>query len=239
MNCGFASAVDALMAVNELVYEKQVCSLSELKQALFVNWTGYEKLRLKARNCKHKYGNNDELADNYAREMAAFFARKTSGKNARGGVHKSVMHSAMQFVWCGKKTLASADGRCAGDEMSKNASPSIGADREGATALILSALKLQPTIYTESFCVDVMLNRNSVQGGDGLSGMKALLDVYARGGGQSLQFNVFTVETLRDAQANPDKYKNLQVRVSGWNVLWNNLSHEEQEAYIRRVATQG
>jgi pyruvate-formate lyase len=69
--------------------------------------------------------------------------------------------------------------------------------------------------------------------------MKALLDVYARGGGQSLQFNVFTVETLRDAQANPDKYKNLQVRVSGWNVLWNNLSHEEQEAYIRRVATQG
>lgn len=50
-----------------------------------------------------------------------------------------------------------------------------------------------------------------------------------------MQFNIFNVEMLRDAQVNPEKYRNLQVRVCGWNVLWNNLSREEQEAYIKRA----
>ena len=65
--------------------------------------------------------------------------------------------------------------------------------------------------------------------------MKGLLDVYLINGGMSLQFNVFNADMLRDAQKNPDKYKNLQVRVCGWNVLWNNLSRAEQDAYITRA----
>ena len=119
--------------------------------------------------------------------------------------------------------------------MSKNASPSIGADRNGATALILSALKLHPTMYTESFCVDIMLHPSAVEGKDGLQAMKGLLDVYLHNDGQSLQFNIFNPSTLRDAQENPEKYQNLQVRVCGWNVLWNNLSKAEQDAYILRA----
>ena len=51
----------------------------------------------------------------------------------------------------------------------------------------------------------------------------------------SMQINVFNSEILHDAQKNPDKYKNLQVRVCGWNVLWNNLSKAEQDAYILRA----
>ncbi len=119
--------------------------------------------------------------------------------------------------------------------MSKNASPSIGADRNGATALLASAIKLNPPSYTESFCIDVMLHPTAVQGQDGLVAMKSLLDVYLKNGGMSLQFNVFNADTLRDAQANPEKYENLQVRVSGWNVLWNNLPKEQQDAYIARA----
>jgi pyruvate-formate lyase len=69
--------------------------------------------------------------------------------------------------------------------------------------------------------------------------MKSLLDVYCNGGGMSLQFNVFRAETLRDAQIHPEKYKNLQVRVCGWNVLWNNLSRAEQNAYILRAENIG
>lgn len=65
--------------------------------------------------------------------------------------------------------------------------------------------------------------------------MRALLDTYMKNGGQSLQFNIFDTETLREAQANPEKYKNLQVRVCGWNVLWNNLSRAEQDACIKRA----
>ena len=139
------------------------------------------------------------------------------------------------FVWQGEKTLASADGRCAGEELSKNASPSPGMDRNGATALINSATKLNPTLFPESFCLDIMLHPSAVEGNDGLTAMKALLDTYMKNNGMSMQINVFNSQVLRDAQENPDKYKNLQVRVCGWNVLWNNLSREEQDAYILRA----
>ena len=64
---------------------------------------------------------------------------------------------------------------------------------------------------------------------------KGILMTYLKKGGQSIQFNIFNTETLRDAQKNPEKYKNLQVRVCGWNTLWNNMSKKEQDAYILRA----
>lgn len=236
LNCGFASAVDAVMAVYELIFEKKLTTFEELKLALDNNWVGYEKLLHQAKSCVHKYGNGDTLADRYAAAMASYFAMKVSNRpNARGGVYKPVMHSARQFIWHGERTLATPEGRKAGEEMSKNASPSIGADRNGATALLASAIKLNPHSYTESFCIDVMLHPTAVQGEDGLVAMKSLLDVYLKNGGMSLQFNVFDADTLRDAQLHPEKYENLQVRVCGWNVLWNNLPKEQQDAYIERA----
>ena len=62
-----------------------------------------------------------------------------------------------------------------------------------------------------------------------------MLDAYVADGGHHLNVNVFNRETLLDAQKHPEKYQNLQVRVCGWNVLWNNLSTDEQNAYIRRA----
>lgn len=236
LNCGFASAADAIMAVYELIFEKQITNFEELKAALDNNWVGYEKLHFNAKKCKHKYGNGDELADRYAEVLARYYAMKVGNRpNARGGVYKPILHTAMQFVWQGEKTLATPDGRRAGEETSKNASPSIGADRNGATAFLSSAIKLNPSTYSESFCVDVMLHPTAVQGQDGLAAMKGLLDVYLKNDGMSLQFNVFNADTLRDAQVHPEKYENLQVRVCGWNVLWNNLPKAQQDAYIERA----
>ncbi len=236
LNCGFASAVDAIMAVYELIFEKRITTFEELKAALDDNWEGYEKLLLNAKRCVHKYGNGDALADRYAESLARYYAMKVGNRpNWRGGVYKPIMHSAMQFVWQGEKTLATPDGRKAGEETSKNASPSIGADREGVTALLSSALKLNPSLYTESFCLDIMLHPTAVAGDDGLLAIKNLLDVYLNNGGMSLQFNVFNADTLRDAQLHPEKYENLQVRVCGWNTLWNNLPKVQQDAYIKQA----
>ncbi len=236
LNCGMASLVDAVMAVKELVYEKKLTSLEGLKGALDADWVGYEDLRAAARHSSKKYGNGERETDEYALAMATFFADRVNGRrNARGGVYKAIMHSAMQFVWQGEKTPATPDGRKAGEEISKNASPSVGMDRQGVTALIRSACKLRPTNYPESFCLDVMLHPSAVRGEEGLVAMKGLLYTYMKEGGMSIQLNVFDSQTLRDAQLHPEKYENLQVRVCGWNVLWNHLSKKEQEAYIRRA----
>ena len=80
-----------------------------------------------------------------------------------------------------------------------------------------------------------MLHPSAVSGNDGLEIMKSLLFMYMRNGGQTMQFNIFNTQTLKDAQKHPEKYQNLQVRVCGWNVLWNNLSKKEQNAYITRA----
>lgn len=240
LNCGFASLVDSVMTVKEFVYDKKEVSLAELKNALDNNWKGYEPLHTKIRKSCHKYGNSDTTADVYSQAMAAYFAMKVNNRpNARGGVYKAIMHSAMQFIEQGKLTSATPDGRYDGDEISKNASPSVGMDKNGVTALINSALCVKPYIYPESFCLDVMLHPTAVEGDGGLGIMKALLFAYMNGGGMSIQFNVFSTDTLKDAQKNPQKYQNLQVRVCGWNVLWNNLSEKEQNSYIARAENIG
>lgn len=240
LNCGFASLVDSVMTVKEFVYDKKEVSLAELKNALDNNWKGYEPLHTKIRKSCHKYGNSDKTADVYSQAMAAYFAMKVNNRpNARGGVYKAIMHSAMQFIEQGKLTSATPDGRYDGDEISKNASPSVGMDKNGVTALINSALCVKPYIYPESFCLDIMLHPTAVEGDGGLGIMKALLFAYMNGGGMSIQFNVFSTDTLKDAQKNPQKYQNLQVRVCGWNVLWNNLSEKEQNSYIARAENIG
>ncbi len=236
LSAGFANLVDSIMVVKELVYDKKAVTLEELKNALDANWQGFEDLQRQALNCKHKYGNGDAEADLYAETLATFFASKINGvKNARGGIYKADIHSAMQFLWQGEKTDATPDGRFRYTEMSKNGSPAVGMDKNGVTALINSATALNPIQFWESFCVDVMLHSSATSGEDGLNAMKALLLTYMKNGGTAIQFNVFNAETLKDAQKNPDKYKNLQVRVCGWNVLWNNLSEKEQSAYIMRA----
>lgn len=240
LNCGFASLVDSVMAVKEFVYDKKKITLSELAEALSANWSGYENLRTEILKSPHKYGNNDDQTDKYTEAMSAFFTSKVNNRpNARGGVFKAILHSAMQFVWQGSSTGATPDGRLSESELSKNASPSVGMDKNGVTALINSVLTTKPETYIESHCLDVMLHPSAVSGDDGLEIMKSILRMYMKKGGQSVQFNIFNADMLRDAQTNPEKYKNLQVRVCGWNVLWNNLSRSEQNAYIARAENIG
>lgn len=236
LNCGFASAVDSLMAVKEFVFDKKEITLTELSEVLTNNWEGYEILRTKVKKSSHKYGNNDMVADTYASAMSSYFANKVNNvPNSRGGVYKAIFHSARAFVRQGEQTGALPDGRLAGEELSKNASAVPGMDKKGVTALVESATKLIPSDYHESFNVDVMLHPSTVDGENGCNVFKGILMTYLKKGGQSIQFNIFNTETLRDAQKNPEKYKNLQVRVCGWNTLWNNMSKKEQDAYILRA----
>jgi formate C-acetyltransferase len=237
--CSFATSVDSVLAVKELVYDRKVVSLAEMKKALLANWEGYEELRQKALNCR-KYGNNDEEADKYASAIYKWFSMYVNGqKNSRGGVYKVGVPSTLHFISQGKVTMATPDGRRKGEECSKNVAPVIGMERNGVTAMIHSALKCSPYMFSEAHVLDVMLHPSAVSGEEGLSAMKGLLMNYMKNDGICIQFNIFSSETLRDAQKHPEKYQNLQVRVSGWNVLWNNLSKAEQEAYIIRAESIG
>ena len=233
---GLGTAVDALLAVKEIVYEKKEMSLAELGAVMAANWDGHEELRLRMLRSRRKWGNNDPEANALGAELIDCFAAQLNGKpNSRGGVFVASGHCARQYIELGAKTGATPDGRRAGEEMSKNLSPTMGADTEGATALVATLAASDATKLPGDYPLDVMLHPSVCQGEKGLKAMRSLVEIFHRNGGSVIQFTVFSAEELRDAQLHPEEYENLQVRVCGWNVRWNDLSKAEQDAYIRRA----
>ena len=236
LSVGLGTAVDALLAVKETVYEKKEFSLAELGGIMAANWDGHEELRRRMLRSKRKWGNNDPEANALGAELIDCFSSQVNGKpNSRGGVFVASGHCARQFIDLGEKTGATPDGRKAGEEMSKNLSPTMGADTEGATALVLTLASSDVTKLPGDYPLDMMLHPSVSQGDKGLEVMKTLVRLFHNNGGSVIQFTVFSPEELRDAQAHPEKYENLQVRVCGWNVRWNDLARTEQDAYIRRA----
>jgi len=155
--------------------------------------------------------------------------------SARGGIYEASMHSARMFIVMGEKTGATPDGRLAGEEMSKNASSTVGMDANGVTALIKSVTRIDSALFPRDFVLDLMLHPTTTQGEDGLAAMRTLVNTYIEKHGIAVHFNVFDAETLIDAQKRPEKYQSLQVRVCGWNVNFTELSRKEQDMYIRRA----
>ena len=111
----------------------------------------------------------------------------------------------------------------------------LGMDRKGITALIYSVTKFDLADFPNGSVLDVVLHPSAVMGEEGLDAFYALLMTYFRMGGFALHGNVFSAEDLKRAQREPERYKNLQVRVCGWNAYFVNLSQAEQEAFIRQA----
>ena len=111
----------------------------------------------------------------------------------------------------------------------------MGADTEGATALVNTLASASVVDLPGDYPLDVMLHPSACAGQSGLEAMKTLVRVFHANGGSVVQFTVFSAEELRDAQAHPEKYEDLQVRVCGWNVRWNDLPRSEQDKYIERA----
>ena len=233
---GIGTTVDALVAVKEIVYDRKEMSLAGLGQAMADDWKGHEELRLRMLRSKCKWGNNDPTANALCAELVKFCAAEYNGKpNSYGGGRFGASgHTSRMHIELGKSTGATPDGRKAGEEMSKNISPTMGADTEGATALINAVATLDARDLPGDFPLDVALLPRTVADEKGLQLMRTLIETYFANGGMVVQFNIQDAETLRDAQRHPEKYENLQVRVCGWNVRWNDIPKVEQDKFILR-----
>ncbi len=231
-----ADITDSLMMIRKYVYERKELTLSEFVSILDKNFEGEETFRRKLLADREKWGNNKERPDAIATDIVNFIAENLCGRaNARRGTWNCGFHVARMSYIQGKRTAASANGRLFGEELSKNVSASMGQNREGATAAILSATKIDATAFTCDAALDLGLLPSAVKGEDGLDAMYGLLMTFCKRGGHAMHINVFDAATLRDAQAHPEKYQDLQIRVCGWNVLWNNICKEEQDGFIRQA----
>jgi len=227
---------DSLMMIRKYVFEKKDLALSKLVDILDRNYEGEEAIRRKLLADREKWGNNKERPDAIAVDLVNYITENLCGRqNSRDGKWNLGFHVARMSYTHGKLTAASANGRKLGEELSKNISASMGQNREGATAAILSATKIDATAFTCDAALDLGLLPSAVKGKDGLEAMYGLLMTFVKRGGHALHINVFDANTLRDAQAHPQKYQDLQIRVCGWNVLWNNINKEEQDGFIRQA----
>ena len=234
---GIANVGDSLAAIRELVFERKRYTLKELKDILDSDFKDNEALRLEMIQKLPHFGNNDDSVDEIVKNIISFICDTVTGKKNRYGYNYRVdTHVARHSYIFGKHTAASPDGRHFGDELSKNSSATIGRAVNGPTAAILSSTKINCVDFCGGdSCLDLGLHPTAVKGEDGLEAMYAMLMVYAARGGFAMHINVFDADTLRDAQANPEKYEDLQIRVSGWNVLWNNIDKKEQDGFIRQA----
>ena len=132
----FATAVDSLLAIKYLVYDKKECTMEELLTALRDNWVGHEILQAKAKFRAPKYGRDDDEADTMALRVMDLFAEETWKHAARttNARYRPGMLSWNYWVSDGYILAASADGRAKGQFLSNAICPSNGADTGGPTA---------------------------------------------------------------------------------------------------------
>lgn len=237
---GIATVADALIAIKKLVFDEKKLTLPELIEVLKANWQGHESLRSYVISKIPKYGNNIQEVDVFVKETVDYLGNKVNGKpNGRGGKFRLGTFSIDWRFEFGQKTAASADGRLAGETLSKNMCAGTARDVDGVTAHILSACATDYTCIPNGTVLDLTLHDSAVRGDEGMDAFTALLKTFMIKRGFAVQFNVLDLETLRKAQKEPEKYKNLQVRLCGWNVRFCDLSEYEQNEYILQCERSG
>lgn len=236
---GLGTVADSLAAARWLTEEAKLVTMPKLMAAMKANWRGYEELQLKARRLAPKWGNNDDRVDELAKKVFKFAAALVnSAPNGHGGTFQAGFWSIELDTTFGGATGATADGRKKGERLSRNNAATAGCGREGVTALMLSAAKLDQADSPDGFILDAVFPASTAKGEAAVANIVACLETFGKLGGQCIHLNCFDSSMLRDAQAHPERYRDLQVRVCGWNVRWNDLSKEDQDYFIATVAAQ-
>jgi len=234
----FATTVDSVAAVKTLVYDEKRISMSELLAAIRANYEGHERTRQILLNRAPKYGNDDDVADTLGREInrrwtERVFARRSpaTGRRFRGGYL-----SWNYWISYAPTTAATPDGRPRGAFLSNGIGPVNGMDRKGPTANIRSVGKIGHESAPNGASHTMSINPSLLRDPEHVAKLGAMLRAYGSEGGTALQINIIDPETLRRAQKNPAEFKNLLVRVTGYNAYFVNLGREIQDEIIAREA---
>lgn len=232
---GLATATDSLAAIRKAVFEDKTVTLKEFTEILKSNWKEKEYFRLLIKNKYPKFGQGDINTDKIAKRIVDMLSDTVSYKpNVKGGNWRLGLFS-IDWRWdFGEKTAASADGRHRGETLSQNTSASFGADKEGATAHLISAARIDMSKTPNGAIVDIDLHSSAVRGENGITALLSSLKTYFELGGFAVHYNVLDTDILMDAKKNPEKYPTLQVRLCGWNVLFSTLSEKEKDEFIAR-----
>lgn len=238
MGVGLGSMTDSLTALKVQVFERKSVTMRQMLDALALDFVGHEALRQTLINRTPKLGNDDDLADQVMQQVFASYLAAVDGRpNTRGGRYHINLLPTTAHVYFGSVMGAMPDGRKAGQPLSEGISPVQGADRKGPTAVLLSLAKLDHA-RTGGTLLNQKLSPQLLADDAGLDSLVQLVRSYFRLDGHHIQFNVVDVDTLRLAQREPEKHRDLIVRVAGYSDYFCDLSLALQEEIIARTEHQ-
>ena len=251
------SAVDCITALDKLVFIDKKVTLNEINSALRDDFRGHEYLRQLCKNAP-KYGQDNDLSNKHAKLLIDLHHRiindldpnieRTNtvindlspiieGSNLCESNSQGVILSSFEtdnfHVITGEQTGATPDGRLYGTHLSQNASPTWGSCINGLTALLMSAAKT-PKDLIASGALNVQINKSFLADPVGRKLFPDVVKTYFDSGGLQIQCTITSLEELRAAQENPDRYRDLMVRITGYSVSFVDMSTKSQDAFIAR-----
>ena len=230
-----SNAADALYAIRRLVYQEKRYTLRQLNEILLANWEGHEDLRQEILNEFPKFGNNQPEVDAIANDIVQFFCREvTKHHNSTGQTYRARISGATSYVYNAQILGASADGRKARAFYSNNLSPMLGADRNGPTAIVLSCGNVDFSRCAGGEVLDMKFHPSALSTEEGRDKFIAMLKAYCKVGGMQTQINVLDNKVLLDAQAHPENYRDLMVRIWGFSAYFTQIAKHWQDHIITR-----
>ncbi|MEX2943636.1 formate C-acetyltransferase [Serratia fonticola] len=239
---GIANLSDSLFALKGLVFDQQRLSFDELLATLKANFATPEGEKIRARliNRFDKYGNDIDEVDLISADLLRFYCKEVEQyRNPRGGQFTPGSYTVSAHVPLGAVVGATPDGRYAGEQLADGGlSPMLGQDGQGPTAVLKSVSKLDNYLLSNGTLLNVKFTPSTLEGQQGLNKLADFLGAFTKLKLQHVQFNVVNTETLKEAQARPQDFAGLVVRVAGYSAFFVELSKEIQDDIIRRTAHQ-
>jgi formate C-acetyltransferase len=234
---GFATCIDSLAAVKHLIYDTKKLTWDQLLDALEKNWEGKEAIRQMCLNAP-KYGNGIEWVDAIGYEIQRFIMEyahnhpKPHGQSFNMRIIPITFHNP-----CGKVTMATPNGRSAGEYLSDGIVPSHGCDTKGPTVTLQSIARATCQIYKEhrEDLLNMKISPANVAGEEGTRRLMQLIRAWSSQKHAHIQFNILNRETMLAAQKNPEKYRDLVIRIAGYCAYFVDLSPSQQAEIIART----
>lgn len=231
-----SNAADALYTIRRLVYQEKRYTLRQFNDILLANWEGHEDLRQEILNSFPKFGNNNAEVDAIARDIVNFYVQEvTKHRNAAGQTYRARISGATSYVYASRILGASADGRKAREFYSDNLSPMIGAAKNGPTAIVLSCGQLDVSKCAGGEVLDMKFHPSALSSEEGRDKFIAMIKTYCKVGGMQTQINVLDNKVLLDAQAHPENYRDLMVRIWGFSAFFTQIAKHWQDHIIART----
>lgn len=234
---GLATIADSMAAIQKLVFEEKKISMHDLIAALDANFEGYEAIEQMCLNAP-KFGNDDPYVDHFAKDIEQFHAAYLTQQETEPGEVLSYRFLPITLhIALGKVVGATPNGRKAGTPLSEGTGATHGCDTHGPTGLLLSNAhaKTRGIYNRQARLLNVKLTPGSVAGEEGTRRLMDFIRTWLDLKINHVQFNIINQETLIEAKKEPDKYRNLVVRVAGYSAYFTELSPELQDEIIART----